>query len=69
MRKENKKRAEWAAHILRKFADITNSDLYVDAMTDLVADLRHLCDREELDWGWIDKRAYDHYLAEIEGDE
>lgn len=33
-------------------------------VTDVLTDLRHLCDQEELDFGKLDKLAYEHYLRE-----
>lgn len=33
-------------------------------VTDMLADLRHLCDQEELDFAKLDKLAYEHYLRE-----
>ncbi len=36
------------------------------AVTDVLADLRHFCDRHSLDLGSLDKLAHSHYLAELE---
>jgi hypothetical protein len=33
-------------------------------MVDLLADLRHLCDREGWDFGEVDRKAYQLYLLE-----
>lgn len=35
-----------------------------EAVTDLLADLRHLCDVLHLDFAQQDKEARDHYVAE-----
>jgi hypothetical protein len=35
-----------------------------DFVTDLLIDLRHYCDRHALDFGRIDRCAYQHYLQE-----
>ena len=32
--------------------------------SDALADLRHLCDKHDLDFGNLDRIAYDNYLAE-----
>jgi len=37
-------------------------------VTDLLANLRHLCDVHQLDFAWQDKRAYEHYCAEVSED-
>jgi hypothetical protein len=34
------------------------------SITDILADLRHLCDKNGLDFATRDKTAYMHYLAE-----
>lgn len=34
-------------------------------ITDTLADLRHLADTHGLDFGQLDRVAYDHYLAEL----
>ena len=36
-----------------------------DGITDLLTDIRHLCDAMKLDLAELDSRAYRHYLAEI----
>lgn len=33
-------------------------------VTDMLTDLRHLCDQEALDFGKLDRLAYEHYLRE-----
>jgi hypothetical protein len=33
-------------------------------ITDALADIRHLCDKHDLDLGDLDRIAHDHYLAE-----
>jgi hypothetical protein len=32
---------------------------------DMLADLRHLCDRQDLDFASLDRQAYDHYCVEV----
>ena len=38
------------------------------ALTDLLADARHFCDRFGLCYGDLDRTAHRHYLAELEED-
>jgi hypothetical protein len=38
------------------------------AVTDLLSDLRHYCDREKVDFGWADEVAHRNYLSELEGE-
>lgn len=35
-----------------------------NAIVDILADLRHLCDVEKLDFAHLDARAYSHYCEE-----
>lgn len=35
------------------------------ALTDLLADIRHFCDAKELAFSDVDRRAHEHYSAEI----
>jgi len=63
----NRNRAEWAALAVRRFAEITGSDLYEEAIMDLLVDLRHLCSRESLDWEYILHKANLHYREEVLG--
>lgn len=69
----NKDRALWAEAALLNYAvDKEGGDeLYDDVktvLTDLLADLRHLCDSHDLCFGDLDKMAYQHYVAERNGD-
>jgi hypothetical protein len=38
-----------------------------EAIADMLADLRHLCDSKRLDFAKLDRRAYRNYAAEMEG--
>jgi len=70
MAKENEKRAELAARAVRSLADVTGSDLYKDAIVDLLCNLKHLCDRENIDWTSVIHTAIStHYHEEIRLDE
>lgn len=38
--------------------------LQPEDVTDILADLRHLCDKRGYDFGALDRSAYQHYAAE-----
>jgi hypothetical protein len=59
----NDDRAEWAAAALRHFQCTTGTD-YDDAIVDLLSDLMHWCDRNELDFEASMSIARMHYEAE-----
>jgi hypothetical protein len=59
----NNKRAEWAAVALRHFESTTGTD-FEDALTDLLGDLMHWCDRNALNFDDELSRARMHYEAE-----
>jgi len=66
----NDKRAEWASYAVRRFSEITGSELFEEAIMDLLCDLRHLCDRECVDWyDVLDSAMNLHYREEKELDE
>ena len=50
---------------LEVFFDLEEADPGA-AVTDVLVDLRHFCDRNSLDIGSLDKLAHSHYLAELE---
>ena len=63
----NEDRAGWARQALEHFRNVTGSDAE-DALTDLLANLRHLCDREPGTYGTYedaDARAAGMYAEEI----
>ena len=60
----NDQRAEWAQLALTPFCHATGSWDPDESITDLIADLMHLCDRSGLDPQTIITRAIDHYEAE-----
>lgn len=60
----NADRAEWAAQTLLKFMAITQSDAEC-AIADLLCDLRHLCDRLDLDHAIELAKAKNHYTHEV----
>ena len=59
----NLDRAESAAAALRHFQCTTGTD-YDDALSDLLCDLRHWCNREKVSFDSALKRAQEHYDAE-----
>ena len=56
-------RADRAADLL-KAALFFDFESYADCIVDLLADLRHLCAREHLDYTDLDRIAADHFRAE-----
>jgi hypothetical protein len=65
---ENERRADDAMAAIeaatgREFRADDVEGLATD-ITDLLAHLRHLCDRYDLDYAALDRRAYRHYVAE-----
>ena len=60
---QNNDRAAWALCAIRAFMAETDTD-YEDALSDLLCDFMHLCDREPFDFDAELARAKDHYLAE-----
>ena len=61
--KMNDDRAEWAAAALRAFQCWTGTD-YNDALTDLLGDLMHWCDRNSAEFDSALSMARMHYEAE-----
>ena len=61
----NDKRADWAASAIDDFGQQTGTDLE-DAVSDLLADLMHWCDRNGQDFEHELRRARQHYEAETE---
>lgn len=64
----NDERADWAEEALAVFMESTGSDSG-DAISDLIADLRHLCDRQPERYGTFDHamcRATTHYTEETD---
>jgi hypothetical protein len=59
----NLDRAEWAAAALRHFQCTTGTD-YDDALTDLLCDLHHWCDRENVNFQAALDRGRQHYDTE-----
>jgi hypothetical protein len=64
---QNDDRSSWAEAALQSFMDCTGSD-QEDALSDLLADLRHWCDRNNDDFDAALERARGHYEAETLGE-
>lgn len=61
----NLERAEWAAAALRHFQSATGAD-YEDALPDLLCDLLHWSDRDDVNFHKALKTARMHYEAECD---
>lgn len=47
-------------------ADEASTRIYLErAIVDVLSDIRHLCDREGLSFGEVDRKAYAHYATEL----
>lgn len=66
--RQNDERAEWAQNALAEFSQATGAD-GADALTDLLADLMHLSDRNATDFEEMLKRARGHYREETDAEE
>jgi len=62
---KNEDRASWAEHALAAFMDATGSDKE-DAVSDLLCDIMHWCDRNDQNFTAELNRAESHYEAETE---
>ncbi len=51
--------------LLRQYRSFDSYDDEVDAVTDLLANIRHYCDVNDIDFATCDRRAYAHYTEEI----
>lgn len=66
---DNKRRCKRALSTLKQYAlinpkrDFQPGEVEV-AISDLLADIRHLCDSMEIDFAQCDCRAVDHYTQE-----
>ncbi len=64
----NDHRSAWAGEAIATFMLATGTDLE-DAVSDLLADIRHWCDRHDIDFDVELGRAVAHYEAETLGDD
>jgi hypothetical protein len=60
---QNDDRAEWAGSALRHFQSTTGCE-FDEALPDLLADLQHWCDRNDIDFQKALETARDHYTEE-----
>lgn len=59
-------RATVLARVLRHtYEDVATHAVTAQNITDMLADLRHLCDVKGIDFANRDRIAYDHYCAEV----
>ena len=61
--------AETRANRIEQFLETTapyndEGQTYRESVTDLLADVRHFCDRWDIDFGAVDRLAYLHYTEE-----
>lgn len=67
----NDKRAQWAHQALENFGEATGLSMIHEkecVVTDLLCDLRHWCDRNEVDFEGSLRMAEMHYEAETNPD-
>ena len=60
----NQDRADLIEKVLADHFDLSDLDPET-ALSDLLADARHYCDDQELDYAECDRRAYQHYSEEV----
>lgn len=66
---ENKRRIKRALHTLKVYTEIDpKRDFYTheieEGISDLLSDIRHLCDSMNIDFAKCDRRAYYNYVEE-----
>ena len=66
--RENGRRAKRALNALASQGYSEGNDVET-AIVDFMADVRHLCDDYGIAFGEISNRGYDHYIAEIGGED
>ncbi len=63
---KNADRAEWAFQAVEHFGDLTGADSDLQTkIYDLLADMKHLADREGFDWATIERLSQMHYREEV----
>ena len=65
MKTMNQQRAEWAEIAIQAFMNETGVD-FEDAIADLLCDIRHLCDSTNQDFLELERKAFNHYMHEID---
>lgn len=64
----NERRAAWAAEAIIRFREVTRTDVN-DALADLLADLKHWCDRNHTHFDTELRRARRMYIEETQAGE
>ena len=65
MLRQNRKRAKRTGKALRQSGLWPRHEPFKDIATDMLTDLRHLCDAKGLDFAALDRLACMHYSDEI----
>jgi hypothetical protein len=60
----NARRADWAARAVETFSTVSGPDFTDEAISDLIADLGHLCDREKLDFVALVRKGVAYWKIE-----
>lgn len=66
---ENKQRGLYAVDCLENYKGDPEGEIHADPETviaDFLADLRHLCDKLDLDFAALDKRGYGYYSEDAQ---
>lgn len=62
---ENMENVEYRLVIIRRALEAGYEDTEIpEVIIDILADIRHLCDRLKIDFASVDKKAYEYYLEE-----
>lgn len=61
----NRSRANRLANGLKTVGAYEGPVDWKTTLIDALSDLRHLCDKLDLDFGQLDRRAYNHYRGEL----
>lgn len=60
---QDHERAHRLARVLRNYGNDET-----ECLVDILTDARHWCDRHDLSFASLDRIAYQHYLAELDGE-
>ena len=66
---KNEKRAKKAAKTIRSAYQNHPARVVQEDVTDVLADLRHLCTQRDWDFADLDRTAYQHYIEELSEEE
>lgn len=59
-------RAQWAADAINALPEGDAANDLAIGIVDLLANLRHLCDQNNLDFAALDESSYRNYQSEVE---